>query len=205
MILFACAVARELASYARRPGVDTLVTGVGAVEAAAAVARALALRRYALVVNAGIGGAFDGAARVGDGVVVSEDGFELDLEDGRPIALPDGDRVVDTVRSDPELVRRLTACGFAAVRGITVARVTASDATAARLARRGAQVESMEGFAVLRACELAGVAAVGLRGISNRVGARERSGWDFAAGIAGLTRVVEVLFGVVDASSGAPA
>ncbi|MGB8520684.1 MAG: hypothetical protein WCD38_11040, partial [Candidatus Tumulicola sp.] len=160
---------------------------------------------YALVVNAGLAGAFDGAARIGDGVVVADDDFELGLEDGRPIALPDGERVVATAASDPEIVRGLSARGFAALRGITVARVTSSEDTARRLAARGAQIESMEGFAVLRACRRAGVPAVELRGISNRVGARERSGWDFASGVAGLTRVVEALFAVVDTSTGAPA
>jgi futalosine hydrolase len=79
--------------------------------------------------------------------------------------------------------------------GITVARVTSSDATALRLADElGAQVESMEGFAALRAAAIAGVPAVELRGISNRCGDRERSGWNFAAGIAGLERIVDAFF-----------
>jgi nucleoside phosphorylase len=76
--------------------------------------------------------------------------------------------------------------------------VTATDETASRLAGRGAQVESMEGFAVLRAAERAGVRAIEVRGISNRCGARELSGWDFAAGAAGLQLVVEALFNVLD-------
>jgi len=205
VILFACAVARELGPWTGRTDVEPLVTGVGPVEAAAAVSGALARGRYALVVNAGIAGAFEGAARIGDGVVVADETFELGLEDGRALALPDGERAVTTAASDRTLVRRMTERGFPAVRGITVARVTASEATAERLVRSGAQVESMEGFAVLRACERAGVAAVELRGISNRVGARDRSGWDFEAGIAGLTRAVEALFAVVDALKRTPA
>ena len=56
----------------------------------------------------------------------------------------------------------------------------------------------MEGFAVLRAAERAGVPAIELRGISNRCGARER-----AAGISpparpALQRVVEALFELLD-------
>lgn len=205
MILVACAVARELGSWAQRPEIETLVTGVGPVEAGIAVADALARRSYALVVNAGIAGAFPGAARIGDGVVVSEDAFELCLEDGRPIALPGGERVSGTAVSDPAIVASLTARGFAARRGVTVARVTATEATAQRLALGGAQVESMEGFAVLRACARSGVPAVQLRGISNRAGARERSGWNFDAGLAGLTRIAEACFEIVNACSGARA
>jgi nucleoside phosphorylase len=59
----------------------------------------------------------------------------------------------------------------------------------------------MEGFAVLRAAERAGVRAIEVRGISNRCGARESSGWDFAAGVAGLQRVVEALFDLLDGAT----
>lgn len=199
MILLACAVDRELTAYSARPGVKTLITGVGPVEAASAVAAALACGTYELVVGAGIAGAFDGAAEIGDGVAVAEDALELGLEDGRAIVLPDGARVADRAHSDANLIGALRARGIPALRGITVARVTSTEATAHRLAALGAQVETMEGFSVLRAAERAGVAAIHVRGISNRVGARERSGWDFEAGLAGLRRVLRAVFEIVDA------
>jgi len=41
------------------------------------------------------------------------------------------------------------------------------------------EVEAMEGFAVLRACELAGVPAVELRAISNAVDEADRGKWRF--------------------------
>ena len=123
--------------------------------------------------------------------------MELAQESGAPLALPEGVELVETARSDGMLVAELRARGFAALRGITVAHVTSSDATAHRLAHeRGAQVESMEGFAVLRAAERAGVPAVEVRGISNRCGDRTASGWDFAAGVAGLRHIVEILLEV---------
>jgi futalosine hydrolase len=198
MILLACAVADELGFWTPRRGVELLVTGVGPVEAACAVAHALAVERYRLVVSAGLAGAFDGAARIGDGVVVAVDACELSLEDGRPILLPGGQKVVERAASDPHLVAQLHVRGFPKVHGITVARVTSSEATAARLARLGAQVESMEGFAALRAAQRAGVPAIELRGISNRAGSREGSGWDFAAGARGLRQVLDALFELLD-------
>ncbi|MFS8082783.1 MAG: hypothetical protein ACMG51_04970, partial [Ginsengibacter sp.] len=115
------------------------------------------------------------------------------LETGEPILLPDELRVHDRTNSDLTLVDHLVELGFAAQRGVTVARVTASEATAARLANQGAQSESMEGFAVLRAAEIAGVRAIQVRGISNRVGDRALSGWDFNAGVTGLQRVLGAL------------
>lgn len=195
MILLAAAVEAELDFWQPRDGVATLITGVGPVEAACALATALAQHRYSLVVNAGIAGTFDGAAAIGDGVVVADDSIELGLESGASLALPAGTRLVEKAPSDAGLVAQLGAKGFPALHGITVARVTSSEATARRLAGElGAQVESMEGFAALRAAELAGVPAIELRGISNRCGDRAASGWNFAAGIAGLRRVLRALF-----------
>ncbi|MGZ3496052.1 MAG: futalosine hydrolase [Vulcanimicrobiaceae bacterium] len=201
MILVTCAVGKELGFFSPQPHVEMLVTGVGVVEASAAVSRALAQGPYDLVINAGIAGAFAGAADVGDGVVVSDELFELDIETGARIALPDGARIVNSAHSDLTLVDRLVELGFPRVGGVTVSRVTATDATARRLAMHGVGVESMEGFAVLRAAEIAGVPAVEVRGISNIVGDRERSCWDFAAGVAGLERVLNALLtsiGTVD-------
>ena len=203
MILLAHALAEELAFWQPRDDVVLLETGVGPVDAASAVARALASARYDLVVNAGIAGAFAGAAAVGDAVAVGEELFELSLETGKPLSLPSGKRVTDAARGDAALLERLAKAGFPILRGITVARVTASDATAARLAGLGAQVESMEGFAVMRAAERAGVPVVQVRGISNRVGARDEAGWDFEAGRRGLQRVLRALCAIVDARASA--
>ncbi|MGA9018889.1 MAG: futalosine hydrolase [Candidatus Cybelea sp.] len=199
MILLACAVVKELAFWQPRAGVETLVMGVGPVEAASAIAAALATGRYGLVVNAGLGGAFDDAAQIGDGVVVAKDAMEISLEDGTPLNLPRGERTVEEAHSESSLVARLRAKGFPVLRGITVARVTSTEETARRLAAsHHAQVESMEGFAALRAAQRAGVPAIEVRGISNRCGARESSAWDFAAGIAGLARVSNALFELCD-------
>ena len=162
--------------------------------------RVLAQQRYRLLVNAGLGGAIDDAAEIGDGVAISDEILELGLEDGSPIVLPEGHSVVDRVHSDVRLLAAVANRGYRVVRGITVARVTSSEETAARLAQLGAAVESMEGFAVLRAAQLAGVPAIELRGISNRVGSRERSGWSFEAGQRGLQRVLDAFFRSIDAA-----
>jgi futalosine hydrolase len=197
MILIVCAVANELAFLEPRAHVELLVTGVGPIEAAANVSRALAQSPYELVINAGIAGAMPGFASIGDGVVVAEEIIELGLETHEPIVLPDGVSVTDRASSDLSLVDSLVELGFSAARGFTGERVTATDETAGHLAGLGAQIESMEGFAVLRAAEIAGVRAIEVRGISNRVGDRHKSGWDFAAGVAGLERVMNALLPLV--------
>jgi futalosine hydrolase len=190
MILVVCAVAKELDWLNSRAGVEVLVAGVGPVDAAARVAKHLSHNKYDVVVNAGIAGAFSSCAEVGDGVVVGEEMMELNLETGERIALPDGNIIADRVPADAQLAEAITALGFPLVRGITVARVTATDTTAQRLREKGAEIESMEGFAVLRAAQLAGIPAIEVRGISNYVGDRAKSAWDFDAGLRGLRRVL---------------
>lgn len=194
MVLLTCAVSQELGFWLARPHVEMLVTGVGPVEAACAVSRALAQGPVDLIVNAGIAGAFADAADVGDSVVVADDFFELGIETGEAIVLPENQRLVDRAASDVTLVDRLAEAGFPVVRGVTVSRVTSTDASAQRLRAFGAGIESMEGFAVLRAAEIAGVPAIQVRGISNIVGDRGASRWDFGAGVRATERIVNALF-----------
>ncbi len=190
MILLVSAVTQELEWLGPRAGVETLVAGIGPVDAAARVARALYAQKYDMVVNAGIAGAFEGVAHVGDGVVVGEELYAIQQENGAPLALPPGNLVADRVPSDSQLIEAITALGFPLVRGVTVSQVTTTEATAAHLRGRGAEIESMEGFAVLRAAQLAGVPAIEVRGISNIVGDRAKSEWNFDAGISGLRRIL---------------
>lgn len=193
MILLVAATPQEIALLGEDPHIEKLICGIGPVEAAVQTARALAQRPYRLVINAGIAGALDDFAHVGDAVVVAEDRIALELETGAEMTLPAGLLVHHHVRADAHLVAALVHRGFPSATGLTVTHVTATDATAARIAQSNINVESMEGFAVLRAAELAGISAVQVRGISNRVGDREKSGWDFAAGVAGCERILRAL------------
>jgi len=172
-----------------------LAAGIGPVESGIATARTLARGTYDAVINAGIGGAFRGSAHVGEAVIVREERFaDFGLEGGGPLTLPDGAKLADETKASPELLECCAALPFRTVRGLTVASVTTTRATADRLQRAyGADVESMEGFAVLRAAELAGVPALEVRGISNYVDDRARSEWDFAAGSRAAGRALDAI------------
>jgi futalosine hydrolase len=197
MILVVCALLPELGSWTARAGVERLACGVGPVEAAVATANALARGRYTAVVNAGIAGAFPGSARVGDAVLVEHETFsEFGLEGGAPLLLPGGAQLVASIAADAGLLARCAPIvadgGVRTGRGLTVAQVTTTDATSRRLhARYRADVESMEGFSVLRAAAVASVPAIEIRGISNLVGDRASSEWDFDAGARATARVLE--------------
>ncbi len=200
MILLVCAVANELAFFAPRPDVALLVTGIGPVEAATSVARRLASGDISLVVNAGIAGGFRGRAAVGDTVVVARETYpDLGREDGGALALPPDVSLIASEESEPLWVARLARAGLIRGEGITSAAVTTSDERAARFAESASPtVESMEGFAILRAARLAGVPAIELRGISNLVGDRAKGGWDIRAGIRATEHALATFFSLHD-------
>lgn len=200
MIVVICAAAAELRGFAR-PGVDVFAVGIGPVEAALGTARALAAKPYRLAINAGIGGGFAGRAAVGAAVAVTDERYvDLGREDRGDLTLPDGLKLAGACSSDAATLEQYRAAGPAVIfgPGITSATITTTAARAATLATLYAPlVEAMEGFAVLRAAHAAGVAAVELRGISNIVGDRATSGWDFRAGSAAAVGALEGLLEVV--------
>ncbi len=195
MILVVCALPEELRGFTAPGHVRVLPVGVGPVEAAIATARALARERFEYVVNAGIGGIFRSRGTVGDTFAIATEFLaDFGLEGGEPLVLPGGARLADRATADSVLVRRCAELGMHVGVGLTVAQITTTDATAARLhARYGADVESMEGFSVLRAAADAGIPAVEVRGISNVVGDRARGEWNFAAGARATVRALEAI------------
>ena len=200
VILVVCAVAAELQGFAR-DGVTVLETGVGPIDAALATSRALARGTYRAVINAGIGGGFRGRAAVGDVVIVAAEHYvELGREDGEPLVLPGGRTLATIATSSAALLAAARErVGEAAIgSGVTSATITTSDARAAMLnARYAPSVESMEGFAVLHAADAAGVPAIEVRGISNLVGDRAHSGWDFRSGSAAALRGLDALLDII--------
>jgi futalosine hydrolase len=180
-VLLVAATSFELAPFDR---FETLVCGIGPVEAAVATALVLSRTRPAAVLNIGIAGARElepGA------LVVGSEAVYCDLTD--PLSLlPRFDRI----GPDAKLLAAATAALPAAhVRVIaTTARV--GDGAA------HADVEAMEGFAVLRAAAAAGVPALELRAISNGIG-DERSAWRLEEAMSALARAVPRLLAALDA------
>ena len=171
MILLVAATDRELCGH------DGLVCGVGPVEAAAATARALALRPFDAVLHVGLAGARD--VPVGS-LVVGTEAVYCDLSAEWP--------VVERVAADPALVAAAAAVLPAASQTPihTSATVGAASKSAGDTVSHGPLVEGMEGFGVLRAAELAGVPAVEVRAISNELGEPDRSRWDLTGGLEAL-------------------
>jgi nucleoside phosphorylase len=169
-ILIVAATARELT------GRDGLVCGVGPVEAAAATARALAVRPWGAVLHVGVAGGRELAPGT---LVIGSESVYCDLS----AAI----RLVDRLAGDARLVE-------AARRAVPDARVLPIGTSAAvGSVGRDVPVEAMEGFGVLRAAALAGVPAVELRAVSNEIGEQDRSRWRIADALAGLDEALPAL------------
>jgi futalosine hydrolase len=174
MLLVVAATERELAPV---DGARTAICGIGPVEAAASTARSLADVRPTAVLHVGIAGAR---------------GLEpLSLVIGSEAVYCDAAGPFVPARAVPDagLVLRLgDAFPEATVRPIgTSARVGGS---------HGVDVEAMEGFAVLRACELVGVPAVEVRVVSNEIDEPDRARWRFDDAFATLAEVLPRLVAV---------
>ena len=179
MLLVVAATGRELAPV---EGARTLLCGIGPVEAAVATARALAEERPSAVLHVGIAGARGLPPLT---LVLGSEAVYCDA--AGPLvparALPD------------ERVARAAARGVSG--GVRRGRSGRARASAART---GVDVEAMEGFAVLRACELAGVPAVEVRVVSNEIDEPDRALWRFDDAFAALAESLPRLVAVASAA-----
>jgi futalosine hydrolase len=161
-ILVVAATDRELAGAV---GVATLRCGVGPVEAAASTAAAIAINRPAVVLHVGIAGARRSSGIALMSLVVGSETRYCDID-------PANDWAPRTLLTSTILVEAARR----ALPGATVRPI----GTSARVGgTHECDVEAMEGFAVLRAAQLAGVPAIEVRVVSNEIEETDRARWRF--------------------------
>jgi len=175
-LLVVAATEAELTAATADLDARRLACGVGPVEAAAATARALAAEEPIAVLHVGIAGCRRGCGLAVPLVVIGSEAVYDDmvstLAPRRVAAHP---RLLDAARAAlPDA--RVLPIGTSGLVGGT----------------RGHDVEAMEGFAVLRACELAGVPAIEVRVLSNEI-EDERDAWRVEDALAALARAVPAL------------
>jgi futalosine hydrolase len=175
-ILVVAATARELAPPA---GWLTLQCGVGPVEAAAATAAAIASLRPAAILHVGIAGARRERGLLPGTFVIGSEARYCDL------AVP-ADWAPRTVAASHSLL--------GAVQSVLPDAPALPIGTSGRVGgTTGCDVESMEGFGVLRAAQLAGVPAIEVRAISNAVEEQDRALWHFDDAFRAITAVTPLL------------
>jgi futalosine hydrolase len=181
VILLVAATEAELCGH------EGLVCGVGPVEAAAATARALAGARPRAVVHVGLAGCRRGCGLGAGRLVIGSEAVYDDVV----IAL-----APKRVAPDPRLVA-------AARETLPHAAVAAIGTSGTVGGTRGHDVEAMEGFAVLRAAELADVPAVEIRAIANEIEQEDRGLWRFDDALAALAQALPALTASITAAMSA--
>jgi futalosine hydrolase len=177
-MLVVAATERELAHVR---GTETLVCGIGPVEAALQTAQALAELQPDAVLHIGIAGARGIAAPA---LVLGSASVYCDVIDPSSLL-----KRIERIEPDAALLAHVRAA-------LPEAHVLPI-ATAGRVGGGTAcEVEAMEGFGVLRACALAGVPAVELRAVSNAPDQADRGTWSYEDAFAALgDAVARVLAG----------
>lgn len=177
-----------------------LIGGVGMVATAYSLTRELAKNQYDLVLQAGVGGAFNRHIEFGEVVLVAKERYaDLGAEDKEAyidifdMGLVNGNETpfTDTWLQMPasQWIQRFP---YRQVSGVTVNTVSGSERTITRIADAyKPDVESMEGAAMHYVCLLEGVAFVQLRAISNYIEPRDKSKWQMGKAIKSLNDVLK--------------
>ena len=179
------------------PLFDCLVTGVGQLQCAAWLSKALTQKRYDVVIQAGIAGSFSERYPHRSVVLVEEEivsdlgaetpqGFLDIFEMG--LVSPDQSPFSNGVLRQRPL-KCLEDLHLPRVRAVTVNRVLSDPRSIAWVQERyKPDVVSMEGAAFLYTCLTHQVPCVQLRAVSDRVGPRDTSTWDIPGAVAALNK-----------------
>lgn len=177
--------------------------GVAKVNTAAGLALALYLLKPTTVIQFGIGGAFDGSRLALGEVAVASSEVHMDTgvqlaeswQDMKALGFPllaGPPPLYNLFPTDPALrAALLGATGATPIPFGTSETVTGSFAAAETLQERfGVAVESMEGAASAQVCAAFGVSFGEIRGVSNRVGERDKTRWRLFGAVAAVNEAV---------------
>lgn len=188
-ILVVAATARELASS---DSWSSLECGVGPVEAAIATAQALARERPLAVLHVGIAGARRDSGLTPGSMVIGSEALYSDL------GVPE-DWAPNRIEAPMILI--------AGIKRFFPHAITLPIGTSGYVGGGGGgggggveggagwniDVEAMEGFAVMRAAQHAGVPAIEVRAISNEIEERDRTLWQFEKAFEAITSATPLL------------
>ena len=168
---------------------SVLITGVGMVPTAFALAQHLPHNVYHLVINVGIAGSFDRKIPLGDVVEITEDTFaELGAEDDKKfISIEKLGLGAGIFRPTSSIAHFTKKVNLTKATAITVNTVHGNEASIASIAERlNPQLESMEGAAFFYACRELKVPCIQIRAVSNYVEKRNRDNWQIGLAVKNL-------------------
>ena len=188
--------------------VDFIVTGVGTTGTSYHLTKSLTLPdiKYDLVVNVGIAGSFTDKYPLGSVVSVTKEQFgdvgiesrfgfqtlfQYEILDANTIPFRDGALYSPYLSPVIENAMR----GVPKVSGITNQTISGSDERNKLIQERfHPDIESMEGAAVFYVSIMEKVPFMELRGISNKIGERDKSQWETQKALSSLKETIKDLF-----------
>jgi futalosine hydrolase len=177
--------------------IDILVTGIGAVPAAFALARYA--ENYDLVINIGIAGSFKPDFPIGTVVCVKVDCFgDYGVDDKgafkslSEMSFSSNDKSsLEDLLYNPWLNSEFIELKMPLVKGVTLATASGSEEVIGKVNKRwNADIETMESASVFYVCGMLGVKFICFRAISNIVEPRDRSKWEIGKAISNLDEEV---------------
>jgi futalosine hydrolase len=204
-ILIVVATELEATKLPKLERAITVVSGIGAVNAALATQAGILEHQPSMILSVGIGGAYPSSGlQPGDAAVSSQiiyaglgamDGTQfLDLEQlGFPLLERNETKMFNTLPVSELSPDFAEAAGIIKGPFLTLETVTGSFETASRLEKQvpGALVEGMEGAGVAHVACKHNIPCIEVRGISNMVGPRDRSKWNIPEAMQALSRALE--------------
>ncbi|MCH2045297.1 MAG: futalosine hydrolase [Saprospiraceae bacterium] len=184
--------------------IQVLITGVGLMHTAFALAWALKGTRIDLVLNLGIGGALNSDFQIGEVYnIVSEQQADLGVEEANgsftdlfELELLDRNQTpyINAKLYNPEV----SSFKFLpTAKGVSVNKVHGNKLSIQQLkAKYDADIESMEGAAVFYACLQAGVQFLQIRSVSNYVEERNKENWNIPLAIEQLNKTATNLLDI---------
>lgn len=177
--------------------VDILITGIGLTAATYHLTRQLSLRRYDMVLQAGVAGSLNDKLKPAEVVVVERETIadQSVVELGRLKTLFDLELVPRdkfpfsngwVVNNNADLLK---SANLRMVKGITVNQITTDEKIIGFYRKEfDADVESMEGAALHYVCVSESVPFIQFRSISNQVGERDKKNWNMTESVDNLNK-----------------
>jgi futalosine hydrolase len=179
-------------SEIEHPKSEILITGVGMVATAFALAKHLTTNKYDLVLNLGIAGSFDRTIALGEVLEITEDTLaELGAEDDSNFLSIDklgfGESTFYPSTKLSNLYNLFNTFNLKTASAITINTIHGNEVSIKKVKDRlNPQLESMEGAAFFYVCREMNVPCIQIRAVSNYVEKRNRDNWQIGLAIKNL-------------------
>ncbi|WP_114791589.1 futalosine hydrolase [Niabella yanshanensis] len=198
-ILIVAATKMEIASslpVLKKWHIPVAITGVGAAPSVYHMVKAIVQYQPSVMIQAGIAGCFDRKYLLGKVVAVTEERFaDLGVEEHQQWKsvfdmgfIAPGQKPFKEGRLKNPHKKLQGIAGIEAVAGVTVNEVTTNKNRIRLLKTQGAVVESMEGAALHYVALMEKIPFLQIRSLSNYVGERDKSKWNFKDAIGNLNQ-----------------